>query len=553
MSREYLLSLPCDLQVELGEVNTAMPTTQSGQFYLVANAPSANAEVYAPEINFYLRSSQDASQVKMESVEKIFDVRASIFEYAQDFSSDIAVDNKVAIISQTAQPKLKEKLHALGLAPILLETAQVLSVQGRIGSLRIKLRTADQHDGLVETDQIIWFGAPLELARKKGIYDPEQDGVEDVITALCDNYGTLPVRTTKKYDESICLYHGKRHDICGLCADICPSSAITRARDGRFLLFSEVDCTQCGQCIGVCPSGALESTLLSIRSLERAVSLYRNKHVLVIPARIELETLQVRLPPGVLPFVIEQSDMLHENHLLAILQASGKPMVIWSDSIPAATQGAIDLVNEIYRRIHDREAIYRCRSLDELHHVLDQLPTYDLPTYTLAEPSALKRTCVSQRIAHLVDEGSFGTVKTDPVLHYGTLTVDRAACTLCLSCADACGVGALLPFAEDNTLRFNPSLCTNCGYCQKTCPEPGCLQTVNNRIDLDPSFFSFQVMAADTIFHCSECGAAIGPSKSIEKIAAMMKPLFAGDPTRLKTLTCCPDCKAKLMVAAMHP
>ncbi|SHH39953.1 4Fe-4S binding protein [Desulfofustis glycolicus] len=553
MSREYLFSLPRDLQVELGEVNAATPPAQSGRPYLVANVPSANAEVYAPEINFYLRSSHDSSQVKMESVEKLFDVRACIFEYAQDFSSDIDVDNRVAIISRTDRPQLMEKLQTLGLAPVLLESAQVLNVQGRIGSLQINMRTVDQHGSTVETDQIVWFEAPVEFSRKKGIYDPDQDGMEDVITALCDNYGTLQVRNTKKYDESICLYHGKRHDICGLCVDICPSSAITKARDGRYLRFSEIDCIHCGQCIGICPSGALDSTLLSVRSLGKAVSLYRNKHVLVITARIELETLQVRLPPGVLPFVIEQSDMLHENHLLAVLQASGKPMVIWSDSIPAATQGAIDLVNGIYRRIHDREAIYRCRSLDELQYVLDQLPTYDLPTHALAEPSVLKRKCVSQRIAHLVGEGSFGTVKTDPVLHYGTLTVDRAACTLCLSCADACGVGALLPFVEDNTLRFNPSLCTNCGYCQKTCPEPGCLQTVNNRIDLDPSFFSFQIMAADTIFHCSECGAAIGPSKSIEKIAAMMKPLFAGDPTRLKTLTCCPDCKAKLMVAAMHP
>lgn len=46
--------------------------------------------------------------------------------------------------------------------------------------------------------------------------------------------------------------------------------------------------------------------------------------------------------------------------------------------------------------------------------------------------------------------------------------------------------------------------------------------------------------------HCV-CGKEFATSKAIMKIAEFMMP-NGGDPEKIKTLYCCADCKAKIMV-----
>lgn len=551
MTREYLLALPKDLHIELGD-KFAAAQTDTGAAYLVANVRSANTAVYAPEINFYLRCSDDDPETKMANVEKLFDIRASAFDYAQDTTFTVTVGNRVAVVSETDRTKLLEHLERLDFTPTPVSPAEVAEISGTIGAFRIHLKHHDREPATLDTDQIIWYTAPALQQRTNGIHDPDRTSQDQILNAICENYGTLELRRTKRYDHSICLFHDKRHDICGLCVEVCPTAAITKSDHDRRLLFSDINCNQCGACISICPSGAMESTVLSQRSLDKLAPFFKGKIAMVIGSGIDLETLNIRMKPGILPLIIEQEGLLHENHLLTLLQASGKPVLIITEVMSDTVSSAISLVNGIYQRIYRQQVIYPCSSEEELQQTIDQLPLLDLTTVTIDEQADTKRQLFSRRVAALVGSGSFGTISTSPHLHYGSLTIDQDSCTLCLSCADACCVGALQPHADDNSLRFNPSLCTNCGYCQLTCPEPGCLQTINDRIDLDPSFFTFQVMANDTIFHCVECGAEVGPSKSIEKITAVMKPLFAADPARLRTLSCCPDCKAKLMIAAMR-
>ncbi len=48
---------------------------------------------------------------------------------------------------------------------------------------------------------------------------------------------------------------------------------------------------------------------------------------------------------------------------------------------------------------------------------------------------------------------------------------------------------------------------------------------------------------------CVECGKEFATKKSIEKIANIMKPIFANDPLKQKTLYCCENCKPRVMFA----
>ncbi|MCI5121564.1 MAG: hypothetical protein D3908_10315 [Candidatus Electrothrix sp. AUS4] len=159
-----------------------------------------------------------------------------------------------------------------------------------------------------------------------------------------------------------------------------------------------------------------------------------------------------------------------------------------------------------------------------------------------------KREAVSRRLARIVGENDFGVVETVPYLQYGTVEINGENCTLCAGCVHVCRAGALTIDREHTVLQCNPSLCTGCGYCRRICPEKNCLQVQNNRLVLAPAFFREKVMAKDELFCCSECGAGFAPEKSVRKVAAMMTPLFGDDAVKVKTLSCCPDCKAKIML-----
>ena len=135
-------------------------------------------------------------------------------------------------------------------------------------------------------------------------------------------------------------------------------------------------------------------------------------------------------------------------------------------------------------------------------------------------------------------------------MHYGDIVINEEKCTLCLSCVGACNVRALTAHPEDNSLRFNASICTNCGYCEVTCPEVECLSVIKDEMHLKPKWFSQRIMAYDELFKCTECGKEFATNKSVQKIAAIMTPLFASDPVKLATLYCCADCKPKVMFKA---
>ena len=70
------------------------------------------------------------------------------------------------------------------------------------------------------------------------------------------------------------------------------------------------------------------------------------------------------------------------------------------------------------------------------------------------------------------------------------------------------------------------------------------------KVELEPKFFTYNELAKDELFKCIECGKEFATKKAVEKIATIMAPRFASQPDKIKTLYCCADCKAKIMVRA---
>ena len=548
MNKEYLYYSQTPLEYPLSE-NVEVTTQINSDEFIVSNVPTSKAQIHAPEIDFYIKNTQDDISHKIVNVERLYDIRASVYDLAQDMDYEEPVGNKIVIASSTDEKKLKKELVDLGFTCIVLNPINIVDVSGHIGKLILTIRKKEELVDL-ETDQIIWYDAPGFATKQSGTYDPSTIGSIEAIKTVKTNLGSYKYKNFIKYDSAICQYHERSSEICGKCAEVCPTVAILKIDKKKHLTFSHIDCHGCGGCISVCPSGALDYSQMPRTAFKEVVDYFREKIALVVPRKMELSSLHVELSKGVLPLAIEGEKYLHEAHLISLLQTSGNPIIFYTDFISKGTGDVIRIINEIFQKKYNKQAIFICKDEIELKEAMRNIVAIEECKYGINEDGLKKREIFSARLSYLVGEDDLGKVKTGEHVHYGNITINEATCTLCLSCVGACNVRALTAHPEDNTLRFDPSICTNCTYCEVVCPEADCLTVIRDEIDLNPNYFKQNIMASDDIFECVECGVGFATVKSIEKIAKMMTPIFGNDEIKIKTLYCCADCKPKVILQA---
>jgi len=548
MNKEYIYYDQSPLDYPLDE-SIKVSTELNEEECIVSNVENDNAQIYAPEINFYVNNTKDEISQKIVNIKKLYDIRASTYDLAQDLDFAQDVGNKIVIVSTQDEEELTEKLKDLDFTCITLNPLNIVDVNGFIGKLILTIKKEEELIDL-ETDQMIWYDAPEFAMKQSGTYDPNLIGLDKVLKVIEKNNGTYKYKNYIKYDSSICQYHERNTEICGKCAEVCPTVAILKIDEEKHLEFSHVDCHGCGGCISVCPSGALDYAQMPRVAFKEVTEFYRDNVALIIPRKMELESLHVELPKGVLPLAIEGEKYLHEAHLMSLIQTSGSQVIFYTDFISRGTGDVIRIINEIFKKKYGKEAIIVCENEEQLKNSINNIASLKECVYGINEDGLSKREIFSARLSHLVGDDDLGTVKTGEHVHYGNITINQDACTLCLSCVGACNVRALTAHPEDNTLRFNPSICTNCTYCEVVCPEENCLTVVKDEINLNKDYFKQNVMAHDDIFECVECGTPFATVKSIEKIANVMKPIFGNDELRIKTLYCCADCKPKIMLQA---
>ena len=549
MQKEYVFYDTVGIDFPLDEAIELVKSPCQGS-YLVSNHPEAKALIYAPEINLYLQNSRDSIAQKIHNITKLYDVRAIGFDYAQDMDYSQEVGRNVLIVNdEHDQTALKEVLTAEGYTVILLPSSMILDANGYIGGLELVIKKEDTLFDL-NCDQILWWNAPQFAMKQSGVYDPAIIGEEAALAKLRANTGEYRYKNFISYDPAICQYHERRTEVCGKCAEVCPTVAILKDDDVKHLEFSHIDCHGCGGCISVCPSGALDYTQMPRMAFSQVSEYYKNSMALIIPHKMNLDALNVPLRENVLPLMIEGEKFLHEAHLLSLLQKSGNPIIFYTDFISKGTGDVIRILNEIFEKKYHKKAIYVCETPEELTRIFENIEAIPECKYDINENDLRKREVFSARLSHLVGNDDLGVVKTGEHVHYGDIVINEDKCTLCLSCVGACNVRALTAHPEDNSLRFNASICTNCGYCEVTCPEKECLSVIKDEISLKPKWFSQRIMAKDELFACVECGKEFATTKAVQKIAAIMTPLFMGNDVKIRTLYCCSECKAKLIFSA---
>jgi ferredoxin len=123
------------------------------------------------------------------------------------------------------------------------------------------------------------------------------------------------------------------------------------------------------------------------------------------------------------------------------------------------------------------------------------------------------------------------------------VTLNKADCTGCGTCAQECSTGALTISTDGETgtfrLLFKYGVCVACGQCVKICPEQ-CLSV--ERI-LEPDKIETEtVLLEDEIIKCTRCGSPVGPALMI---ARLRDRIGSSDPNLASRFELCPRCKVQ--------
>ena len=367
------------------------------------------------------------------------------------------------------------------------------------------------------------------------------------------------------YKAAICAHSRSQKPGCSRCIDVCSTSAI-RA-DGDHVFVEPHLCMGCGACATVCPSGAMSYAYPAVPDLGQRVRTLLATYAkaggrdacLLLHAeegRGAIARLARRgrgLPARVIPLEVHHVAAVGIDVWLAAL-ALGAAQV----AVLATGSEAPQYREALLQQMGFADTIAQALGYQGTHfRVFDAADTAALDTALWSWPAALpvrvpasfaltadKRTTAALAIEHLavhapVPQREIPLAAGAP---FGTITVNRDTCTMCLACVGSCPVGAILDTQEKPQLRFVEAKCVQCGLCEATCPERAIALTP--RLNLAPEARQPRVVNEAAIFQCIACGKPMGTAKMVGAMLDRLAghSMFAA-PGALDRLRMCADCR----------
>lgn len=170
---------------------------------------------------------------------------------------------------------------------------------------------------------------------------------------------------------------------------------------------------------------------------------------------------------------------------------------------------------------------------------------------TVAQPAAFavqadKRATLELAIDHLLSQAAHKpeAIALPAASPFGSLAIDTARCTMCLSCVGACPESALGDNPDHPQLKFTEKNCVQCGLCVGTCPE--------NALALEPRLWladGGKARKQPRVLHemqpwaCVKCGKPFGTHGAIQAMLGKLAghSMFQG--AALERLKMCADCR----------
>ena len=413
----------------------------------------------------------------------------------------------------------------------------------------------------------------------QGYAAPGNDPLEQALAAarLVQLVGEFEKPRFTRYREKICAHGRSGRSGCNRCIDVCSTGAITSAGE-RVVVDAHV-CAGCGGCATVCPTGAMQYEYARVPDvgarLKTLLSTYRqaggDNACLLLHDSADGAALvsslgrhAVRggrgLPSRVIPVAVFHAASIGMDTLLGAIAYGASQVVILSGScrvdayleaIGAQMRIAQVIVNEMgYSGEHFRLLQVDDTSMleRELWNLKAAECVAEAATFNL---SSEKRTSLDFAIDHLSRHAprSVEQIALPAGAPFGSVTVNRDTCTVCMACVNSCPASALQDAPEAPQLRFVERNCVQCGLCVNTCPEDAI--RLQPRLLLTGQAKQPVVLNEAEPFDCIRCGKPFGTRRMVDNMLARLgqHSMFSADGA-LKRLQMCGECRVIDMVAS---
>ncbi len=403
----------------------------------------------------------------------------------------------------------------------------------------------------------------------QGYLAPGADPLEQALAAakLAQLVGEFEKPRFFQYKERICAHSRSGIEGCNRCLDVCSTGAI-RA-DGEHVRVEPHLCAGCGGCATVCPSGAMTHVYpgmaeLGLR-LRTLLGTYRDaggSDACLVVHDAEGGRALVHavgrhairggrgLPARAIPFEAYHIASIGLDLLLGAVCYGASQVVVVAEQQPEAYLAALEeqmaLGDTILQALGYGGTHFRLIKADDASALEAQL--WELASAQGVAKAATfhlspeKRTTLDFAIEHLAQGKAVETIALKAGAPFGSLAVNKQACTLCKACIGACPESALLDSADTPALRFIERNCVQCGLCAATCPEEAI--TLVPRLLLGAQAKATVTLNEAEPFGCVRCGKPFGTRQMIENMTGKLggHSMFAGG-AALRRLQMCADCR----------
>ena len=398
------------------------------------------------------------------------------------------------------------------------------------------------------------------------------------------------------YQSKLCAHSRNTQIGCSACIDVCSASAISSELGvagsrsvGAVGVLQQIKvnpslCVGCGTCTTVCPSGALSYTYPRASTqgvkLKTLLGTYarsggRNAALLLhsqnggtrllgdLGRAAQLDADTHGVSARVLPVALWHTSSLGlEVWLTAVAYGASQVWVLLTDeeapqyhealrsqmAVAQAILSGLGYQGEHLRLLHARDA----RDLAALDRELQAAPAQGVGRPASFAVQADKRATLALALDHLMGQALLKPerIALPAASPLGALAINKDACTLCLSCVNACPAGALQDNPQKPQLKFIEKNCVQCGLCAKTCPEKAL--TLVPQLNLMPQRQEAVVLHEMQPYVCVRCHQPFGTLRAIEAMLGKLATHSMFQGAALERLKMCGDCRVIDLYSAQN-
>jgi len=480
-------------------------------------------------------------------------------EHALPWADRLAASLPVTVL-------LLDQQDPMPVRPYPVHVGRMAAVAGWLGAFEARWQAPHQPVQQGRFDLVLDLSPSRLIAshqRPHGYYAPGYDDAAriEAVAAMQDMVGDFEKPKYFSYKEKTCAHGRNGQKGCSACIDICSAGAISG--DGDRIKVNPYLCAGCGACSTVCPTGAISYAFppaaLTGKRMQAALRSYReaggSAPVLLLHdpehGASLLAQLGESIPGRIIPLALQHTASTGIDVWFAAIAYGAAGIVVLNTGTEAPQYvAALDQQMAIAQAVlgglgYDGPhlQLLRVGAPEELAVALRHAPRGQVP----AEPAVFhlandKRNTLDYALEHLHRHAPArpDLVALPPGAPFGTLEVDRKACSLCMSCVGACPASALQDGQGAPLLRFIEKNCVQCGLCAATCPENAI--TLQPRLSFLDSRKQAVVLNESQPFHCIRCDQPFGTLQMVENMLGRLAshPAFSGHLDRLRM---CGDCR----------